>query len=101
MCTERIFSASQQFLVLAMVATLPAALRQHITNHTAGSVREPLGHSMCQRCVEAQGFNGTSGDLLFSEELEEGPVSSTCLVTWLIEDFSFSTVFLMILDTPR
>ena len=38
---------------------------------------------------------------LNGEELEEGAVSSACLVTWLIQDFSISTVFLMILSTPR
>ena len=40
------------------------------------------------------------GDL-YSEGLEEGAVSSACLVTRLIEDFSIGTVFLMILGTPR
>ena len=40
------------------------------------------------------------GDL-YSVELEEGAVSSACLVTWLIEDFSIGTVFMMILSTAR
>ena len=36
-----------------------------------------------------------------SEESKERAVSSACLVTRLIEDNSFSTIFLMILGTPR
>ena len=100
MCTEGMVRIA--ILVLAMVATLPAAQRQQITNHMAGSVWEPPRHSMCTPDASTQKFNWQcTGDLQYSEELEGRAVSSTCLVAWLIKYFSFSTVFLVMLGTPR
>ena len=55
----------------------------------------------CDAWKHKDSMRQCSGDLQYSEESERRAVSSACLVTWLVEDNSFSTMFLMILGTPR
>ena len=100
MCAEGMVGGA--ILAKAMVATLPAAQRQPDFLPFAGSAREPKGHSMSTNDAwrDKDSMRQCRGDL-YSVELEEGAVSLACLVTWLIEDFSIGTVFLMILSTPR
>ena len=59
-----------------MVATLPAALRQH-KKHVAGSARERTRHSMCTSDGGTRiQFGQCGGDLKYSEELGERDVSA-------------------------
>ena len=64
-------------VVLALVATSPTAPRQQMSNHMAGSAREPKEHSM--RTSDARRHKDSmgqcSGDLWYTEELEERAVS--------------------------